>query len=162
MIGSVFLVWYVRMVLWYDVFFKSWKTIKAMRPNARYFYIRLESLWRFLKMFYQLRRNSLCLKAIGEITTQSKATLNSLNSKEEDQAIVHKLKDKSKTNSRSHPVDIKPEPGLHDQTSYAPTPSSLPETILRAPLPLNNTPLMKLPFVPKSIPTTTFHLSAKR
>ncbi|CBY09127.1 unnamed protein product [Oikopleura dioica] len=44
------------------------------------------------KMFYQLRRNSLCLKAIGEITTQSKATLNSLNSKEEDQAIVHKLK----------------------------------------------------------------------
>jgi len=112
------------------------------------------------KMFYQLRRNSLCLKAIGEITTQSKATLNSLNSKEEDQAIVHKLKDKSKTNSRSHTVEVKPEPGLNDQTSYAPTPSTLPETILRAPLPLISSSLIKLPFAPKSLPPTTFQISA--
>ncbi|CBY09126.1 unnamed protein product [Oikopleura dioica] len=75
---------------------------------------------------------------------------------------LFQLKDKSKTNSRSHTVEVKPEPGLNDQTSYAPTPSTLPETILRAPLPLISSSLIKLPFAPKSLPPTTFQISAKR
>lgn len=57
------------------------------------------------KVFYNLQK-ILCLKAIGEVTGQSKATLNSLNSKTSD-AIHHKLKDRRRL--KDGPI-VKEEP----------------------------------------------------
>ncbi|CAG5098056.1 Oidioi.mRNA.OKI2018_I69.XSR.g15351.t1.cds [Oikopleura dioica] len=111
------------------------------------------------KVFYQLRRNSLCLKAIGEITGQSKATLNSLNSKEPTDAITHKLKDIRKTSNRTQTIVVKPEPGVPEAPLYPSVAQAPADPIVRAPTTSN---CLKAPFIPTALsPTVQNNLQRK-